>query len=157
MKKLTIYFGCLLLFIFSSCQEKDELYPLYLIGVWENSGIMSESYESVNRLNINPIGTYSNEWVFRDLQSGEDIGFQNVWNGAFRTTGNFIVFTIHESWSTQLSQPPFGSREEMVKINTKTLSQPKQQFSISDDGKELTIFADDPLAEDMVYYKVSRR
>ncbi|TVP43263.1 MAG: hypothetical protein EA341_18325 [Mongoliibacter sp.] len=140
---------------FTSCQEKEDLVPEKLIGVWEYATLDSNSqYESVVRYVIKPNGSFSFEWPYREPGSNMDLGYQLIWEGNFKVNDNQVTFTLRNTYNpSEFNQPPFGPKEEMNKTSIPS-SQQTYRFALSEDGNELTLFDDDPMASDQVYIRV---
>ena len=138
-------------------QEKEELFSPNLISTWEIAN-WNESIEkeSVVSFIFKSDGTYTYQWMDRASKEDENVGYQLMIKGFFSSSGDQLSLMPREIFypPAHINKPPFGPKEELVKADFSSTQVDRMQFRISEDGQELLIFADDPLALDNLYTKV---
>jgi hypothetical protein len=156
-----LFIGCILIF-FSACQEKEELFTPELIGTWEKTGIdPTTGLEGVLSYNFKTDGTYTWSISYREPAATENLGYQLIWKGNFRSTENQLTLMPQETFypSENFRNPPGARMEDMVKQEFYPGQVDIYQISISNDYTEFMLFAQ-PVAgnglpsDDILFVKV---
>jgi hypothetical protein len=157
MKSPTLLVILILLIFFSACQEKEEPFSPNLIGNWEIANVdESIGLEGVINYIFSADGTYTFQIFFREPGEANILGYQLIWKGNFRSSGDQLKLMPQETFypPVGVNRPPFVNKEEMVNQNFTPGSVNNERFRISEDGQELLIYAIDPQAENQLYSKV---
>lgn len=157
MKNVSLFSIACFLILFSACQEKEEPFSSNLIGIWEQAN-WNESIEkeSVVSFIFKSDGTYTYQWTERASKEDENVGYQLMIKGFFSSLDDQLSLMPREIFypPAPINKSPFGPKDELVKADFSSTQVDRNKFRISEDGQELLIYADDPLALDNLYTKV---
>ena len=162
MKNFHSFFIGFILILFSACQEKEELFSSELIGTWEKTGIdPTNGFEGVLSYNFKTDGTYTWSISYREPGATENLGYQLILKGNFRSKENQVTLMPQEIFypSENFRTPPGAMMEEMVKSEFYPGQVDTYQISILNNGTELILFAqpvagNGPSSDDILFTKV---
>ncbi|MCR9017406.1 hypothetical protein [Aquiflexum gelatinilyticum] len=166
MKNFHSFFIGFILILFSVCQEKEELFTPELIGTWEKTGFdPTNGYEGVLSYNFKTDGTYTWSISYREPGATENLGYQLIWKGNFRSTENQLTLMPQEIFypAENFRTPPGAKMEDMVKSQEYNPDSPGSvniyRINISNDATEFLLYAqpvagNGPPSDDILFVKV---
>jgi hypothetical protein len=157
MKKSCLFLISCQFILLISCQEKEDPFTADIIGTWEIANYdESLGLTVVATYIFEADGTYSYKWTYREQEGNENIGYQLIWKGNFRTSGERLTLMPQQTFypPVGVNRPPFVPKDQMVQQEFTPGQRDNKRFSISKESEELKIFADTEISEDEIYSKV---
>lgn len=96
-----------LLLMASSCQNDEDTIPHVILGTWER--VIYNDYlelDAVTALHFKADGTYTHSSTLRESGSDQDLGFNFLQTGTFRSENQVVKLTTKEF----LLQPVYGEK-----------------------------------------------